>query len=49
MLSANPPPEAAALVAQIVTDTAEGIDTGAHWQAAIAARGLKGVLLGDKP
>jgi hypothetical protein len=39
-LLANPPPDAAALVAQIDTDTAEGIDTGAHWQAAIAARGL---------
>lgn len=46
---ANPPSEAAALVAQIVTDTAEGVDTGAHWHAAIVARGLQAVAVEDTP
>ena len=39
-LWANPPPEAAALVAQIETDTREGGDTATHWREVIAARGL---------
>ena len=46
-LWANPPPDAAALVAQIVTDTAEGIDTGAHWHTSIAAHKLMVVALPD--
>lgn len=40
----NPPPEAAALVAQIAVDTRDGDDTAGHWWAAIAAAGLQTML-----
>lgn len=44
-LWANPPPEAAALVAQIDTDTREGGDTAGHWWDVLAARGLMVVAM----
>lgn len=41
----NPPPEAVELVAQIVVDTREGIDTAAHWYDVLAAMGLQSVAV----
>ena len=41
---ANPPPEAAHLVAAVQIDTREGDDTAGHWWDVIADRGMKSLM-----
>ena len=41
---ANPPPEAAHLVAAVQIDTREGDDTAGHWREVIDGLGLRSVI-----